>query len=232
MLKSVASALARRSAEMDPLRYSTVVAICLASCGAQGTANKESLIPPPICPGAACRGGGILPERVAAATDSTQASAAAEPFWVYRNGHFNWKGDYSFLAEINYHDTKGVAAGHPNDIAVKIVGKWGGFQPFAAGAHFDVSHYKYLVYSLKPTVAGQVFATGFAADNDVADGKPVVVSGPPYGPVPAAGQWATYKIPLSDFALTNHFILKFTIADGTGLDANLFYVDDIGFTTE
>jgi len=214
MLKSMASALARRSAAMDPLRYSTVVAICLASCGAQGPTSKDSA------------------PRVAAATDSTPAGAETQPFWVYRNGHFNWKGDYSFLAQINYHDTKGVAAGHPNDIAVKIVGKWGGFQPFAAGAHFDVSHYKYLVYSLKPTVAGQVFATGFAADNDVADGKPVVVSGPPYGPVPVAGQWGTYKIPLSDFALTNHFILKFTIADGTGLDANLFYVDDVGFTTE
>ncbi len=66
----------------------------------------------------------------------------------------------------------------------------------------------------------------------MADGKAVVVSGPPYGPAPVAGQWGTYKIPLSDFALTNHFILKFTIADGTGLDSNLFYVDDIGFMTE
>ena len=218
---------------MDPLRYSAVVAICLASCGAQGPASKESLIQPPVCPGAGCPGGGVRPEeRVATATDSTPAGADTQPFWVYRNGRFNWKGDYSFLAQVDYHDTKGVAPGHPNDIAVKIVGKWGGFQPFAAGAHFDVSHYKYLVYSLKPTVAGQVFATGFAADNDVADGKPVTVSGPPYGPVPVAGQWGTYKIPLSDFGLTNHFILKFTIADGTGLDANLFYVDDIGFTTE
>jgi hypothetical protein len=214
MLKSVASALAGDPRKMNPLRYGTVVAICLASCGAQGPANKESAPP------------------ATAATDSAPAGAETQPFWVYRNGHFNWKGDYSFLAEIDYHDSKGASAGHHNDIAVKIVGKWGGFQPFAAGAHFDVSHYKYLVYSLKPTVAGQVFATGFAADNDVADGKPVTVSGPPYGPVPVAGQWGTYKIPLSDFALTNHFILKFTIADGTGLDANVFYVDDIGFTTE
>jgi hypothetical protein len=66
----------------------------------------------------------------------------------------------------------------------------------------------------------------------VADGKPVTVSGPPYGPAPVAGQWGTYKIPLSEFALTNRLILKFTIADVTGLDANLFYVDDIGFTSE
>jgi hypothetical protein len=184
-----------------------VLFICLAGCATRGPA-------------------------LAATSAAAPASGEGQTFWVYRDGHFNWKGDYSFLADIDYHDRKGVENGHSPVIAVKITGKWGGFQPFAAGAHFDVSHYKYLVYSLKPTVDGQVFATGFAADNDVADGKVVTVTGAPYGPAPLAGKWATYKIPLSDFALTNHFILKFTIADGTGRDTNLFYVDDVGFTNE
>jgi hypothetical protein len=203
------------SETMDLVRYCTLVAVCLVSCTTESPATGEP----------------VKMQR-AAATVGAQASPETQPFWVYRNGRFNWQGDYSFQAQIDYRDTQGVSPGHRFDIAVKIVGKWGGFQPYAPGSHFDVSRYKYLIYSLKPTAAGQVFATGFAAENDVADGKPVTVSGPPYGPAPVAGQWGTYKIPLSEFALTNRLILKFTIADVTGLDANLFYVDDIGFTSE
>jgi hypothetical protein len=104
--------------------------------------------------------------------------------------------------------------------------------PFAPGKRFDVRPYKYLVYSVKPTSSNQVYGTGFAAINDVPDGKTVTVTGPPYGPTPVAGQWATYKIPLAEFELGNPFIQKFSIADGTGLPTNLFYVDNIGFTAE
>jgi len=201
---------------MGSFRYGILIVICLASCATQGAATGEA---PNTSQG-----------RDAAAAGST--SSPTPPFWVYRDGKFDWEGDYSWLAQIDYRDTQGTPPGHRYDIAVKIVGKWGGFQPFAPGKRFDVSRYKYLVYSLKPTVADQVFGTGFAAINDVADGKPVTVAGPPYGPVPVAGQWATYKIPLSEFALTNKFIQKFTIADGTGRPSNLFYVDDVHFTAE
>jgi hypothetical protein len=197
---------------MSPGRYCTLMAICLASCSTQTPATGEANTSP--------------------GHEDAHAAPATEPFWVYHNGQFNWAGDYSWLARIDYRDTQGIAPGHRYDIAVRITGKWGGFQPFAPGGRFDVSRHKYLVYSVKPTVAGQKFGTGFAAMNDVADGKPVTVAGPPYGPVPVAGQWGTYKIPLSEFDLTNRFVLKFTIADGSGLDNNLFYVDDIGFTTE
>jgi hypothetical protein len=155
-------------------------------------------------------------------------------FWVYYNGQFNWQGDYSFgTGSINYQDTAGKPLSGQFDIAVPITSKWGGFQPFAPGGKFDTSPYKYLIYSLKPTVASQIFATGFAGFGDVADGNPVIVAGPAgskYGPVPEAGVWGTYKIPLVDFALSNPLILKFSIADSTGLDTNLFYVDNVGFS--
>jgi hypothetical protein len=203
----------RGNPEMGPVRYSTLLAVCLASCATQGATTNTS----------------HGPDAAGAGSSSVPATA---PFWVYRNGSFNWEGDYSWLAQIDYRDTKGMPPGHRYDIAVRIVGKWGGFQPFAPGKRFDVSRYKYLVYSVKPTAADQVFGTAFAAINDVADGKAVTVTGPPYGPAPVAGQWATYKIPLSEFALTNKLIQKFTIADGTGLPSNLFYVDDVHFTAE
>jgi hypothetical protein len=73
----------------------------------------------------------------------------------------------------------------------------------------------------------------------VADGSIINIVGVPggpavtkYGPTPVVGQWGSYKIPIADFALTNPLILKFSIADGTGNSTNLFYVDDVGFTTE
>lgn len=150
-------------------------------------------------------------------------------FWVYRDGLFRWTADFSFLATINYQD----AVGRLGDtvIGVTITGKWGGFQPYQSPS-FDVSKYNYLIVSLKPTVSNQIFATGFAAAGDAPDGTPITFAGPgitKYGPVPQAGVWADYKIPLADFGLTNKSILKFSIADGTGLASNKFYVDDLGF---
>jgi hypothetical protein len=201
---------------MHPSRYGPLLALCLAGCATAGQAA-----PTPD--------GKPAPDATALHANS---GPGVPPFWVYRNGEFNWEGDYSWEALIDYHDKAGASADHKYVIAVKIVGKWGGFQPFAPGKRFDVRPYKYLVYALKPTLPDQVFATGFEAINDVADGNVVTVSGPPYGPVPVAGQWATYKVPLSAFALTNSYIQKFAIADGTGHPANLFYVDNVGFTAE
>jgi hypothetical protein len=155
-------------------------------------------------------------------------------FWVYRNGQFNWAGDFSFnTGPINYSDTTGQPIDGPADIAVPINGPWGGWQPFAQGANFNTTPYKYLTYTVKPTQANAIFATGFDANNDVTDGNSVVVAAPgltKYGPEPQVGQWATYKIPLADFGFTNTSVLKFTIADGTGVPTNLFYVNDVGFT--
>jgi len=154
-------------------------------------------------------------------------------FWVYQAGKFNWESDYSWNANINYFNTVGKAGG--TCISVTITAPNGGFQPFAQGKKFDVSPYKYLTYSVKPTLANAIFATGFAAINDVPDGPQggVVVVSPgltKYGPAPQIGVWGTYKVPLADFGLTNLLVQKFTIADGTGVGSNLYYVDNIGFT--
>jgi len=155
-------------------------------------------------------------------------------FWIYYNGQFNWAGDYSFgTGPINYQDTAGKPLSGQFDISVPVVSPWGGYQPFAQGGAFDTSPYKYLLYSIKPTKANAVFATGFAATGDVADGTPITTvstSITKYGPAPVAGQWGSYKIPLADFGLTNKLILKFSIADGSGISPNQFYVDNVGFS--
>jgi len=69
----------------------------------------------------------------------------------------------------------------------------------------------------------------------ISDGIPLTIAGPgmtKYGPVPVAGQWGSYKIPIADFGFNNPLVLKFSIADGTGNPTNRFYVDEVGFTTQ
>lgn len=158
---------------------------------------------------------------------------AAGTFWVYQNGQFNWTDHFSFNGTPNLADASGKPAGGHADIAFTLATPFGGYQPYLSGG-FDTSKYKYLTYSIKPTVAGQIIATGFDANNDVKDGNALVVAGPgitKYGPVPVVGQWATYKVPLADFGLTNPSVLKFSIADGSGDPAgSVIFIDYVGFT--
>lgn len=156
--------------------------------------------------------------------------------WVYHNGVFVWGqggGDYSWnTGPIDYADTVGNPGGRC--IAVPIIGQWGGWQPYAPGKRFDTSPFKYLIYSTKPTQPNQTHGMGFEAINDVSDGLMLNLGGQygtAYGPNPTVGQWGSYKIPLADFKLTNPLIQKFSITDGTGNVPNLFYVDNVGFST-
>jgi hypothetical protein len=162
-------------------------------------------------------------------TTPTPTPVPTGTFSVYSNGVFNWAGDFSWNASINYKDTVGKPGAL--DIAVSITSAYGGFQPYAQGGAFDTSPYKYLQYCAKPTRSGQVFGMGFAAAGDVGDGGIVNIgAGTAYGPSPTAGQWGCYKIPLADFKLTNPSILKFSVADGSGAATNTYYIDSIAFT--
>lgn len=190
--------------------------------------------PPPVC---------TPPQVLTNGVCTTPVTNPPPPgvLWIYHNGTFSWPGDYSWNVNVNYKDTGGLAVGDqvsgPTDIAVNVIGPWGGFQPYAfppGGTPFDTRAYKYLRYCTKPTQVNETHGTGFDADNDVPDGNPIpVVAGPgvtKYGPVPTVGKWGCYRIPLADFNLTNPLILKFNITDGTGNVPNLFYVDDVGFS--
>lgn len=154
-------------------------------------------------------------------------------FYVYSNGTFNWTSHFSFNGTPNLNDTSGKPVGGKADIAFTLATPFGGYQPYLA-AGFDTSPYKYLIYDIKPTVSGQIIATGFDANNDVTDGNVVVVAGPgitKYGPVPQVGVWGSYKVPLSDFNLTNKSVLKFSVADGLGDPAGtIIYMDNLGFS--
>jgi hypothetical protein len=154
--------------------------------------------------------------------------------WVYQNGTFYWPGDYSWSVQVNYKDTAGIPMEGPYDISVTGIG---GFQPFATNYDMDISPYKYLVFSLKPTIANQTWASAFYQIGDVATGVKLNVLN--YGPAPAVGKWTTYKIPLGSGGYgipAGTHIYKFMIQDetadrtGAGYTTNRWYVDDIHFS--
>ena len=166
---------------------------------------------------------------------STSGSGASI-FQIFHDGVFSWGGDYSWGVTIDYKDTAGVPLQGPYDIAVTGIG---GFQPFATNYDFDPTPYKYLVFSLKPTVPNQQWQSGFYKVGDIATG--VILNVLNYGPAPVVGQWTTYKIPLGagGYQLTpGTHIYKFMIQDqtadiqGSGYTTNHWYVDGIYFTTQ
>jgi len=168
--------------------------------------------------------GGTTPPPTPAPAPSPPPSNVA---WVYHDGMFTWGGDWSYEASINYQDTNGKATSGSYDIAVKITGQWGGFQPYAPS--FNAKGHTYLTFSIKPTVANQAAQVYFEAVGDVPVGVHVDPFDGKYGPPPQPGTWTTYKIPLSDIGVANTMIYKFAIQDETGRASNVFYLDNVGF---
>ena len=168
-----------------------------------------------------------------AAPEAAASAGPPAPAWVYHHGVFNWGGDYSFAARVNYADTAGQPAGGHYDIAVTTTAQWGGFQPFAGGKvpqwSFNARGFTYLVFAFKPTVDHQTAQVYFTKVGDVSTGVTVNPFSGQYGPQPQAGVWGTYRIPLAELGVQNTSVYKFAIQDQTGLKSNTFYLDDIGF---
>jgi hypothetical protein len=160
--------------------------------------------------------------------------SSGNQLWVYQNGTFSWPGDYSWGVKVNYKDTTGVPMSGAYDIAVSGIG---GFQPFATNFDLDISPYHYLIFSLKPTIRNQQWASAFYQIGDVATGVKLNVLN--YGPAPVVGQWTTYKIPLyaGGYGIpAGTHVYKFMIQDetadvqGSGYTTNTWYVDDVHFS--
>ena len=179
---------------------------------------------------------GTLPACTATSSLLFGTPSPTGTFQVYSNGEFNWQGDYSWGVTINYKDTRGSPLSGKYDICVTGIG---GFQPYALGFDFDPSPYRYLVVSLKPTIANQKWDSAFYAVGDKLTGHGVNVLN--YGPEPVVGQWTTYRIPLGaggyDIPAGTH-IYKFMFIDQTadqtnsGYSTNRWYVDNLYFAAQ
>lgn len=155
-------------------------------------------------------------------------------FWVYHNGVFNWGGDYSSNATIDYHCTTGAPTGGGQDICVTDKGPWALWLPYAGGTvpmwNFDDRPYNNLTFALKPTVANQSWTIIFVLVGDVALPSSCGHNVSSYGPTPVVGQWGVYHIPLADLCVSKTNVYKFLIQDQTGLSTNVWYVDNVAFT--
>jgi hypothetical protein len=157
-------------------------------------------------------------------------------FWVYYNGVFNWLGDYSYPSgsiNINYADTTGAPESGAADIDVSYTAAYAGFLPFAGNTtttwDLEGGSFGYISLDLKPTISSdqwELFIISRLPPGDVFPWSNIMLSN--YGPAPVAGQWATYKIPLSVLTIGfTHFtgsisgttLTVSSLSSGVGVDA-------------
>lgn len=159
---------------------------------------------------------------------------AAGAFWIYQNGVMNWGGDYSFALVATYKDTSGAPATGTYDLKAVLTSAWGGYLPYAGNTvpqwNMDVSKYTKLTFDAKSTVAGQKWNVYFVKVGDVS--LPTSCS----AAVPQAkvGDWETHVITLSSVCVGAGLaggtsIYKFAVQDQTGLAANTWFLNNIGF---
>jgi Calx-beta domain len=169
-------------------------------------------------------------------------------FWVYYNGVYNWLGDYSYPTpggiSINYADTSGAPEEGPADIEVNSFTTAAGFLPYSGKTttqwDMEGGSFNYISMDLKPTLAGQdwqMYLVSRLSPGDVTPWAFATLSH--YGPAPVVGKWATYKIPLSDFAIgISHFTASISgttlnvtaVESGVGLEAG-GYITGAGIPT-
>jgi hypothetical protein len=157
-------------------------------------------------------------------------------FWVYRNGVFNWAGDFSYPAgsiKVNYADKSGAREPGRAAIEVSYTVAHSGFQPYAGNTtttwDMEGGSFGYISLDLKPTISAdswRIFIISRLPPGDVYPWSAVQLSD--YGPAPVAGQWATYKIPLSALtigytnfsgSISGTTLTVTSVSSGVGVDA-------------
>lgn len=126
---------------------------------------------------------------------------AAGVAWVFHNGVTTslFGGDYSFGSGWVSYTTKDPQTGET------VVGVFGdeGWQPYFTGNDFNTNGYKYVLVSLKATVAGQNWLTGAEMNGDkpIPNGPATMQPIAPYCSAFAIGVWMACKIPLSLYGI-------------------------------
>ena len=210
---------------------STNATTCAASGGWSGTeptSGSTSVSPSSTTSYTlSCTGAGGTAQATAAVTVSTGVEPSPA-YWVYYNGQYNWPGDYSFAATVNYASPAANPLSGNYDIQIAAQ-QWAGWQPYAPGSSFDLTPYSYITFSLQPTVANQAWTVYFTKAGSGTAGTVVNVLS--YGPAPVPGQWGVYTIPLSALGVAASSIGTFTIQDQSGLTSNTWYIDNVAFSS-
>jgi hypothetical protein len=163
---------------------------------------------------------------------------------VLSDGVFRWSKNFNY-GGIEETDGVTFAGQRAARFTANSTGGGGGWLP-VNNRFFNTTGYKYLQLTLAPTRPGQSWhlvqpelPQHGVNDTPVPGGATVAVED--YGPAPAVGVFATYKIPLSVIAPNGTMIWKFGVQDqifwangqNTALsNGNQWYVADARFTTE
>lgn len=188
---------------------------------------------------------------VAGAAESALSTSHRLIFW--QNGtKVALEGDFSFSGlSVDYADTSGGPQGGVADIKCTLSGTFGGFQPYSGNcvSTWDcwLGAQNYLYIDLKPTIPGQTWQLYALRAGDVnifnSSGVSYNHSLSLYN-TPVNGQWATYKVPLTDLikdwgpsgtyngglGVMQNAFYKFAIQDTTGNASGSWYVDNMIFS--
>jgi lysophospholipase L1-like esterase/aryl-phospho-beta-D-glucosidase BglC (GH1 family) len=159
------------------------------------------------------------------------ANSSSNDTVIYQNGQFNWGGDYSYAANVNYNSAPEAPTptGDTKVATVTLTGSDGGYQPFAVNwnqslINPDGSRKQYLSFQMyDPSNADKGIYAMKVGDIPATDGSLDLSK---YKGASQNG-WTTYNVPLSDLGLGNESSMyKFAIQDHAGAGAT-FQLDNI-----
>lgn len=156
-------------------------------------------------------------------------------FWLYSDGRKYLAGDFTDNnTTVNYRNTVTGNQLHGHTESIKIAPKnatapWPYFLPyFASDYKLPNPGYTKLLFSIKPTVTGQVWGIHMEKAGDVDPGLHIELA--PYGPASVAGVWGSYVIPLKDLGtLGDPTLYKFVLQDHSATSKG-WEMDSIGLS--
>jgi hypothetical protein len=187
-------------------------------------------------------GGATLGSPTSATATVTGNATTGSTTWTYYDGVMYWPGNDSVNSSENYTDTAGAPLMGPYDVAVQMqaYGEWQpALDPLGTCVSYvclDTTPYNYFNFAFKPTNANEDLLIGWMSAHDTPDGGTLadaalnVYCTNCTGGVPAAGQWNTYKVPLSVFGLTDTTVLKFWIQEHNGISTTMYF-DNVGLSS-
>lgn len=174
-----------------------------------------------------------VPPAVAVPPPVVVAPPVAGITYMYLNGVKTLAGDFTANGETTdyNHATSAGYNGGTHDILVSSTVPWPYFLPYwAANYMLPNPGYTHLTLALKPSLAGDTF--GIHAER-VGDQALPAIELTKYGPVPVAGQWGVYKVPLADLGvLGDKTLYKVLIQSHLATVPNSYELDAIGFTMD
>jgi hypothetical protein len=186
----------------------------------------------------------VIPPPTLGSSCNSQVVLSGKSTWT---GNFNYGGSQEIDSATAPDGTLAMKILATTPMGTDGHAGGGGFQPFCQNPPnsllvFNTTPFKYLVFVLMPTRAGQTWVSGFEGSGDVTiAGGGLTKSVESFGPAPQPNVWATYKVPLGVGGYNlpvGTQALKFNLQDNMTWGSmpqnalgNSYYIKDIHFST-